>query len=111
MFLKHRGVIQPVFDQTIRFVIFNNNIGTGGQFVNDRLAFGCGNIDCDRLLVAIGSHEIGAKISCGAIGVAGKVWPPTARVVTACFGVLYLDDGRAKITQQLRGCWSCQDTT
>ena len=52
--------IQPVFLQPAGFEVLNQHIGARRQLADQPLPLCCGDVHCNRLLVAIGCHEVGA---------------------------------------------------
>mmetsp|Transcript_23836 Transcript_23836/g.43098 ORF Transcript_23836/g.43098 Transcript_23836/m.43098 type:complete len:334 (-) Transcript_23836:562-1563(-) len=109
MRLEQRGVVQPVFDQPVRFVIFDHHIGAGGQLADGFLPLLRRDIDGNGLLVAVRGHEIGGEIGFHPVRADGIVWSPAARVIATGLGVFHFDHRRAHIAQQLRGGGTGED--
>ena len=89
-----RGVVEAIFVEPAKLVIFDQHVGTGGKVTDDRLAVRRGEVDRDASLVAVGAQVIG-RFAPG-IGRA-----PVARVVPAA-GMLDLDDLGAKVGEDHR---------
>ncbi|KAG1536810.1 hypothetical protein G6F50_014979 [Rhizopus delemar] len=97
-----RGVVQAVGLQPADLEVLDQHIALRRQRRDEPLAVVRGDIDGNRLLVAVGAREIGGLRHLAPLRVADPRRPPAAGVV-ADSGPFDLDDLRAQIRQQLAG--------
>jgi hypothetical protein len=84
--------------------VLHQYVGLGRQPAQERLPFVALEVGGDRLLVAVGAHEV--RRLGGVLGTHERR-SPAAAVVAGCGG-LDLDDAGAEVAQHHRGMWSGQ---
>ena len=105
----HALVIKTILNQSPRFEVLDDHIRLFCDLMDQRLALRGREIRSDRIFVAIGRHEVSAKITL-TIRRFRERWPPSARIIAPCFGVLNLEHRRAHVTKQLCCCRPCENT-
>ncbi len=97
---QQAGVVEPVLLEAADLEVLQHDIGFHREAAHQRLAFGVGDVDRDRALVAVGAEVVRgvARLLAGRVLQPGRA--PRARVVAGA-GALHLDDVGAEIGQQL----------
>ena len=96
-----RFVIEPVALEIADLVVLHHHVAGFGQLADDVLAFGRGDVDGDRLLVAVGAEVERVVVVRLALGVFQVRRAEGAGVVAAA-GAFDLDHLGAEIGQHLR---------
>jgi len=97
-----RFVIQPVALEIADLVILHHHVAGLCELADDVLALGRGDIDGDRLLVAVGAEIERVVVVLLALGIDEIGRAEGARVVAGA-GTLDLDHVSAEVGQHLRG--------
>ncbi|MNZ89686.1 hypothetical protein D3C78_1086210 [compost metagenome] len=100
--LFQTGVVEAVGGQAADLEILQQDVRLQGQLADDALALLAGEVDGQRLLVAVGAQVIGRFRGVLALGVAQERRPPVTGVV-ACAWALDLEHLGAEIGEDLPG--------